>query len=124
MLAINLEGDINARLSALEKFYTRMATVGQRKPREQFRDQHNALANCIKKIQNLRLHFDHLRSRYRDEIAVALSGRPSEISLSHEDAILIDSIVDSYEVIRDLQHQHLNDAGIDPTTLPKGTALS
>jgi len=106
--ALDIEGDVHARLSALETYYAQMAKVGEQKSIEKHHAQINALVSIIKRIQDTRLHFNHLRQRHVAAIERALAGEKDvTIMLNYQEALLVDTIRDMHTSIWELRRERI-----------------
>ena len=90
--AITIEGEVHARLSALENFYGDVASAGDTLPYDEYHKEAMSVARILKRLQELRLHFNCLRQRHNKAIRMALAGEDSLIQLDYQEAVLVDTI--------------------------------
>jgi hypothetical protein len=106
--ALDIEGDVHARLYALENYYAKLAKVGVTKSIEKYHDQINALTSIIKRIQDVRFHFNHLRQRHSNLIERALGGDDGVVlTLNYQEALLVDTIRDMHASIWNIRRDRI-----------------
>lgn len=105
--AIEIEGDVHARLSALESYYLRVVQHGATKPVETHGPLLADLQAIISRIQDTRFHFNHLLIRHTDAINRALAGEDATVTLSYQEALLVDTIRDMHARIWQIRRDRI-----------------
>lgn len=105
--ALEIEGDVHARLHALESYYLGLAKACEDKPIEQYGAHIQAVASILKQVQDLRFHFNHLRMKHSAMIERALAGEDSVISLNYQEALLVDTIRETHTHIWNMRRERI-----------------